>query len=151
MTMFQGVIVGPNDQSNQMDYFPVIERQLQLTEQQGENIRMLFDGMKQMHTDMNEKVEEVQLMVQEVRDSVTLTDAECYQLQHAVRLKSNELTKHRYMESDEKFKDMVGRYRRMMWSKLKERFEVAKYSHVRRIDYEDSIDFIRDFRPEDYI
>lgn len=135
----------------QADYFPVIERQLQLTEQQGTAIRMLFDGLKQMHTDMTEKVEEVQIMVQEVRDSVTLTDTECYQLQNAVRLKSNELTKHRYKESDENFKDMVGRYRRMIWSKMKERFEVAKYSHIRRIDFEDSIDFVRNFRPEDYI
>lgn len=135
----------------QADYFPVIERQLKLTEQQGAAIRMLFDGMKQMHADMSEKVEEVQIMVQEVRDSVTLTDTECYQLQHAVRIKSNELTKHRYKESDEDYKSMIGRYRRMIWSKLKERFEVAKYSHVRRIDFDDSIDFVRGFRPEDYI
>lgn len=135
----------------QADYFPVIERQLKLTEQQGTAIRMLFDGMKQMHSDMTEKVEEVQIMVQEVRDSVTLTDSECYQLQHAVRVKSNDLTKHRYKESDENFKDMVGRYRRMIWSKMKERFEVARYSHIRRIDFNDSIDFVRDFRPEDYI
>ncbi|MNW38770.1 ORF6C domain protein [compost metagenome] len=137
--------------TEQTDYFPVIERQLQLTEQQGAAIRMLFDGMKQIHSDMTEKVEEVQIMVQEVRDSVTLTDAECYQLQHAVRLKSNELTKHRYKESDEDYKAMVGRYRRMIWSKMKERFEVAKYSHIRRIDFNDSVDFVRDFRPEDYI
>lgn len=135
----------------QADYLPVIEKQLQLTEQQGAAIRMLFDGLKQMHTDMTEKVEEVQIMVQEVRDSVTLTDTECYQLQNAVHLKSNELTKHRYKESDENFKDMVGRYRRMIWSKMKERFEVAKYSHIRRIDFDDSIDFVRNFRPEDYI
>ncbi|MEC0140440.1 ORF6C domain-containing protein [Paenibacillus macerans] len=135
----------------QADYLPVIEKQLQLTEQQGAAIRMLFDGLKQMHTDMTEKVEEVQIMVQEVRDSVTLNDTECYQLQNAVRLKSNELTKHRYKESDENFKDMVGRYRRMIWSKMKERFEVAKYSHIRRIDFDDSIDFVRNFRPEDYI
>jgi hypothetical protein len=90
-------------------------------------------------------------MVQEVRDSVTLMDAECYQLQHGVRFKSNELTKHRFKETDEKFNDMVGRYRRMIWSKLKDRFEVAKYSHIRRIDYDDAIDFINNFRPEDYI
>lgn len=61
------------------------------------------------------------------------------------------MTKHRYKEADENFKDMVGRYRRMIWSKLKQRFEVAKYSHVRRIDFDDSIDFVKNFRPEDYI
>lgn len=137
--------------AEQTDFLTVVEKQMQLTEAQGVAIRGLVEGIRQMQLDVTEKVEEVQIMVQEVRDSVTLTDAECYQLQHAVRLKSNELTKHRYKESDENFKDMVGRYRRMLWSKLKERFEVARYSHIRRIDFNDSVDFVRDFRPEDYI
>ncbi|WP_458123389.1 ORF6C domain-containing protein [Paenibacillus sp. Z3-2] len=136
---------------NQPDYLTIVERQLQLTEAQGVAIRGLWDGMKQMQDDVAEKVGEVQMMVQEVRDSVTLTDAECYQLQSLVRKKSNALTKDRYKESDEKFKDLVGRYRRMVWSKLKDRFEVAKYSHVRRIDFDDAVEFIKEFRPEDYI
>ncbi|WP_339166149.1 ORF6C domain-containing protein [Paenibacillus sp. FSL R5-0341] len=136
---------------NQPDYLTIVERQLQLTEAQGVAIRGLWDGMKQMQDDVAEKVGEVQMMVQEVRDSVTLTDAECYQLQSLVRKKSNSLTKDRYKESDEKFKDLVGRYRRMVWSKLKDRFEVAKYSHVRRIDFDDAVEFIKEFRPEDYI
>ncbi|WP_405117897.1 ORF6C domain-containing protein [Paenibacillus sp. FSL H8-0317] len=136
---------------NQPDYLTIVERQLQLTEAQGVAIRGLWDSMKQMQDDVAEKVGEVQMMVQEVRDSVTLTDAECYQLQSLVRKKSNSLTKDRYKESDEKFKDLVGRYRRMVWSKLKDRFEVAKYSHVRRIDFDDAVEFIKEFRPEDYI
>ncbi|MEC0242019.1 ORF6C domain-containing protein [Paenibacillus dokdonensis] len=135
----------------QNDFLTVVERQMQLTESQGIAIRGLVEGIRQMQLDVTEKVEEVQMMVQEVRDSVTLTDAERYQLQNAVHLKSNELTKHRYKESDEKFKDMVGRYRRMIWSKMKERFEVAKYSHIRRIDFDDALYFVQDFRPEDYI
>lgn len=136
---------------NQPDFLSVVERQMQLTEAQGMAIRGLVDGIRQMQEDVAEKVGEVQMLVQEVRDSVTLTDAECYQLQSLVRIKSNALTKDRYKESDEKFKDMVGRYRRMIWSKLKDRFEVAKYSHVRRIDFDDAVEFIKEFRPEDYI
>lgn len=136
---------------NQPDFLSVVERQMQLTEAQGMAIRGLVDGIRQMQEDVAEKVGEVQMMVQEVRDSVTLTDAECYQLQSLVHKKSNTLTKDRYTESDEKFKDMVGRYRRMIWSKLKARFEVVKYSHVRRIDFDDAVDFIKEFRPEDYI
>lgn len=137
--------------AEQPDFLSVVERQMQLTEAQGFAIRTLVEGIKQMHSDMTEKVEEVQMMVQEVRDSVTLTDSECYQLQFSVRMKSNALTKDRYKETDEKYKDMVGRYRRMIWSKLKDRFSVAKYSHIRRIDFDDAVDFVHDFRPEDYI
>ncbi|MEK3787597.1 ORF6C domain-containing protein [Paenibacillus sp. FSL K6-1230] len=137
--------------NQQTDFLTVVEKQMQLTEAQGMAIRGLVEGIKQMHLDVTEKVEEVQMMVQEVRDSVTLIDAECYQLQTLVHQKSIALTKDRYKETDGKFKDTVGRYRRMVWSKLKSRFEVVKYSHIRRIDFDDAVDFIRDFRPEDYI
>jgi len=62
---------------NQPDFLSVVERQMQLTEAQGMAIRGLVDGIRQMQEDVAEKVGEVQMMVQEVRDSVTLTDAEC--------------------------------------------------------------------------
>ncbi|QOH62453.1 ORF6C domain-containing protein [Paenibacillus polymyxa] len=141
-------LINPNQQP---DFLSVVEKQMQLTEAQGMAIRGLVDGIKQMHLDVTEKVEEVQMMVQEVRDSVTLTDAECYQLQDAVRIRSITLTKDRYKETDGKFNETVGEYRRMIWSKLKVLFSVAKYSHIRRIDFDDSIYFVKDFRPEDYI
>ncbi|OMF46595.1 ORF6C domain-containing protein [Paenibacillus peoriae] len=137
--------------NQQSDYMMLVEKQLQLTESQGVAIRGLWDGMKQMQQDVTEKVEEVQMMVQEVRDSVTLTDSECYQLQNAVRVRSVSLTKDRHKETDDKFNETVGKYRRMIWSKLKVLFSVAKYSHIRRIDFDDSIYFVKDFRPEDYI
>jgi uncharacterized protein YoxC len=137
--------------AEQPDFLAVVEQQMQLTEAQGFAIRALVEGIKQMQSDVTEKVEEVQMMVQEVRDSVTLSDAECYQLQYAVRTKSNALTKDRYKETDEKFNDLVGKYRRMIWSKLKDRFSVAKYSHIRRIDFDDAMEFANDFRPEDYL
>jgi uncharacterized protein YwqG len=133
------------------DLFGMVEKQLNMSEQQGTAIRFLYEGMKQMKDEMSEKVEDVQMMLQEVRDSVTLTDAECYQIQQAVKIKTTELTKHRYKESDLNFNQMVGKYRRLIWSKMKERFEVAKYSHIRRIDFANAIEFVQFFSPEDYI
>ncbi|MFB6364509.1 ORF6C domain-containing protein [Paenibacillus elgii] len=137
--------------AEQPDFLSIVEKQMQLTESQGAAIRGLVEGIRQMKSDVEERVEEVQIMVQEVRDSITLTDAECFQLQHAVRMKSNELTKDRFKETDEKFNEVVGRYRRMIWSKLKDRFSVARYSHIRRLDFSDALDFVQNFHPEDYI
>jgi uncharacterized protein YoxC len=139
------------NQPNSTDYLQVIERTLQMTEQQGAAIRMLLDGINQVRVDVNERVEEVQIMVQEVRDSVVLIDQECYTIQKSVHAKSIELTKDRFKESNEEFKTVVGQYRRMIWSKLKVRFEVARYPHIRRIDYLDAVHFVQSFRPEDYI
>ncbi|MEC0170830.1 ORF6C domain-containing protein [Paenibacillus graminis] len=129
----------------------VVGQQLQMTEQQGAVLRMMFEGLNAFKTEIIEHKEEVQMMVQKVRDSVTLTDAECYQIQQAVKLKTVELTKHRFKESDLKFNEMVGKYRRLIWSNLKKRFEVAKYSHIRRIDFADAVEFVQFFQPEDYI
>jgi hypothetical protein len=129
----------------------VVGQQLQWSEQQGAAVRMLFEAMGAMKTEMAEDKEEMKMMVQEVRDSVTLIDAECDFVQAAVRVKSNELTKHRFKDSDMKFKEVVGRYRRLIWSNLKKNFSVAKYSHIRRIDFDDAIEFIKDFQPEDYM
>ncbi|OME55157.1 ORF6C domain-containing protein [Paenibacillus odorifer] len=129
----------------------VVGQQLHWSEQQGAAVRMLFDGMVAIKSEMAEDKEEMKMMVQEVRDSVTLIDAECDLMQQAVRLKSIELTKHRFKDSNMKFNEMVGRCRRMIWSKLKENFSVAKYSHLRRIDFEDAIEFVKNFQPEDYI
>ncbi|GGF73271.1 hypothetical protein GCM10010912_18110 [Paenibacillus albidus] len=137
--------------ANTNELLAVVGQQLQMTEQQGAALRMMFEGLGSIRAEIIEHKEDVQMMLQEVRDSVTLTDAECYQVQQAVKLKTAELTKHRFKESDLKFNEMVGKYRRLIWSKLKQRFEVAKYSHVRRIDFADAIEFIQFFQPEDYI
>jgi len=140
------------------DYLPAIEQHLQLTESQGTAIRMLFEGIRQMRDDVtekvgqaHEKVEEMQIMVQEVRDSVTLTNAECKFLQIAVAIRSTQLTKDRYTEDDKSFSGTVGKYRRMIWSKLKAKYNVPCYNCIRRIDYDDALEFAKNFRPEDYI
>lgn len=133
------------------EMFSMIEHQLKMTEQQGTALRMLFQGMQQMQEDVTMKYEETQIMVQEVRDSITLIDREQFELQEVVRKKSYELAKRIHMDGGDKYRELVGKYRRMMWSKLKERFEVARYSHIRRIEFDDALDFAKNFCPEDYI
>lgn len=129
----------------------IVEQQLNISETQGTAIRALFQGLKEIQDDVAMKHEETQIMVQEVRDSITLIDREQFELQEIVRKKSYELAKRIHVDGGDKFRELVGKYRRMMWSKLKERFEVARYSHIRRIDFDDALDFAKNFCPEDYI
>lgn len=95
--------------------------------------------------------DDVKGLVQEVRDSVTLTDFESYTLREAAKSKSTLLTKDRYKEIDEKFTFVFGKHLRLIYSKLKRKFEVAKYSHIRRIDYHSALDFVNNFVLEDHI
>ncbi len=135
----------------QMELFKVVDQQNERQNSQGKAIDAMIGSMKSMYQDFTTKFAQVEGMVQEVRDSVTLTDKECYDLQASVFAKSTALTKDRYTESDGNFKDVVGKYRRLIWSKLKKRIAVAKYSHIRRMDFAEAINFVHAFSPEDHI
>ncbi|MEK3867829.1 MULTISPECIES: ORF6C domain-containing protein [Paenibacillus] len=133
------------------DILLAMGQHLQLTEQQGAVVRSVFEGLGAIKDEMIVQKEEVLMALQEVRDRITLDDVEQWNLQQAVKSRSNALTKDRYKESDVSFNALVGKYRRLIWSKLKDNFSVAKYSHIRRIDYDDAVEFIKTFRPEDYL
>jgi hypothetical protein len=131
--------------------FSILEAQLKRQDEQGKTIHTMFDGIKSMYNDFSQKFEVMTEMVQEVRDSVTLNDAERTMLQSDVAVKSIELAKHRYHEEEDKFSKVVGSYRRMIWKQLKEKYQVPKYHCIRRVDYEDARTMVQMFRPEDYI
>ena len=140
-----------SDQLVQMELFSIVEKQNERQKAQGKTIDAMIISMKKMYDDFSKKFSQVEEMVQEVRDSVTLTDAECYDLQCAVHSRSILLTKDRYNEAEEKFSVVVGKYRRLIWSKLKQHFSVARYTHIRRVDFQKAMDFVRNFQPEDYL
>lgn len=93
----------------------------------------------------------MKLMVQEVRDSVTLTNAECAMLHSDVANKSISLARDRFNEEEDDFKKVVGFYRRMIWKHLKEKYNVPKYNCIRRIDFEEARSFVQSFKPELYL
>lgn len=99
---------------------------------------------------VNEKYEVMTVMVAEVRDDIKLRDNESFTLQQSVFKKSVELANNNHEETDQNFKKTIGGYRRLIWSKLKIHFEVSKYTHIRRIDFQDALVFVSSFKPEDY-
>lgn len=131
--------------------FSILELQLKRQDEQGKTIHTMFDSIKSMYSSFTVKFDEMTEMVQEVRDSVTLNNAECTMIQSAVALKSIQLTKDRFAEEDATFNQVVGKYRRCIWSNLKKKYSVPKYNCIRRIDFDGSIEFVAAFRPEDYL
>lgn len=128
--------------------FSMIELQMRHQEEQGKTIQMMFDRMKSMYDDFSDKFSAMENMVQEVRDSVTITNAECFKLLSAVATKSIQLTKDRYEEGEQSFKKVVGSYRRMIWKALKESYNVPKYNCIRHVDFDTAMMFVQAFRPE---
>jgi hypothetical protein len=138
-------------QGTQKQIFSILEAQLNRQDEQGKTIHTMFDSVKVMYHDFSQKFETMTEMVQEVRDSVTLNDAERTTLQSDVATKSIELAKDRHNEGEERFSKVVGYYRHMIWKSLKAKYQVPKYHCIRRVDYQDSREFVQSFRPEDNI
>lgn len=113
--------------------------------------QLILSRMLRIEKNVEEKFTSMVAMLNRVEDSVTLTDAECYDLKTAVFKRSVDLTKDRYNQEDDEFSKVVGKHRRLIWKKLKEKFKVARYTHIRRIDFEEAMEFVNTFRIEDHI
>lgn len=137
--------------SEQRQVYSFLQKALDQQTQQANALQVMLNRMIEIEQHVDEKFGEITVMVQEVRDSVTLTNQECYELQSAVALKSIQLTKDRYNEEEGDFNKVVGKYRRMIWKQLKNKFNVPRYNCIRRIEFDEAITFVLDFKPEDYL
>lgn len=115
------------------------------------HIKEIESNVINVEKNVESKFTKVSEMVQRVEDSVTLIYAEEKNLQSAVYAKSTNLAKDRFAEEDDEFNKVVGKYRRMIWSKLKNKFQVPRYNCIRRIDFADAVMFVESFNPEDYL
>lgn len=78
-------------------------------------------------------------------DENRLLPAETDDIYNAVIAKSTKLVKTVYAEgdiSDEEFKKEVGLMRRRIWARLKKRYGVSKYIHMKRKDFDDALQYI---------
>lgn len=141
--------------------YPFLQKLLERQDEQGGIMRVMLEQMVQIESNVKQIEENVEMkfgemskMVKEVRESITLTDAECYELQHAVHSKSVELVK-TYLNGDdvpkEEFSKLVGKFRRLIWKKVKERYQVARYTHIRRIDFSDAMNFVSGITLSDFV
>jgi|GEM_PF-1975276 len=130
---------------------PILKKQLERQDEQGKAIHLMFESIKSMYSEFTEGMGEMKQMVQEVRDSVTLTNAECTMIHSDVAKKSIELAKDRFGEEEDDFSKVVGFYRRLIWKHLKAKYNVPKYNCIRHIDFDEACAFVRSFKPELYL
>ena len=99
--------------------------------------------------------QQVQTLEKKVDDQIRLFPSEIDDLYNAVASKSVYLTRqmnhdnHEISEPD--FKKEIGLTRRRIWSKLKKRYGVSKYIHIKRKDFDDAISYINNVKWVDLI
>lgn len=101
--------------------------------------------------DMKDTRKEMAQFEKEFRDTNRLLPSEVDDVYTSVVDKSLELAKTYHSKDDDAFTKFVGKYRRMIWSKMKKRFGTSKYIHIKRMDYVACLMFIENFDPLDYL
>lgn len=129
---------------------------LERQNEQGEALVEIIKHVEGIESNVESKFAEMSYMVKEVRDSVTLTYEEQKELQQKVFKTSVEFAKDVAGESlveidKETFLKEVGKFRRSIWKKLKERMNVPRYTSIRRVDFEEALIFVSDLKMKDFL
>lgn len=121
-----------------------MSNQLMDLQKQLENQLVIVKEMQVMKDDMTKMHVEIKQDVQELRDTITLTDSERSNLQSAVQTKANELTKNLFKKevSDDLFLLKSGHFRSVIYKRIKEPFNVTSYFKVRRIDFKHAMQVV---------
>ncbi|UOF90764.1 ORF6C domain-containing protein [Fodinisporobacter ferrooxydans] len=128
--------------------------------EQARALQRSFDLMNQMYLEVKSVKGEVDTFKSEMdefrkefHDENRLIPGEVDDLCVLVRDRSVAIAKELSNEiMDEKeFKTLVGKIRHIIWRKLNKRYGAAKYIHIKRKYFEESKDFISNFKIEDYI
>lgn len=121
-----------------------MSNQLMDLQKQLENQLVIVKEMQVMKDDMTKIHTEIKQDVQELRDTITLTDSERSNLQSAVQSKANELTKRFFKKdvSDDLFLMKSGHFRSVIYKRIKDTFNITSYYKVRRIDFKHAMQVI---------
>ena len=113
--------------------------------------REIREEVIDLSMDMKDTRKEMAQFEKEFRDTNRLLPSEVDDVYTSVVDKSLELAKTYHSNKEVTFTKFVGKYRRMIWSKLKKRFGTSKYIHIKRMDYVACLMFIENFDPLDYL
>lgn len=131
--------------------YAIIQQQLEAQRQQTEMMQAMLNNMQTIEERVTEAYGQISNLHKQITDENRLMPGEIDDLYQAVVDKSTELAKKNYSEEEDVFTKIVGKYRKCIWSKMKKRFGVSKYIHIRRIDFDEAMQFVRSFRPEEHL
>lgn len=128
---------------------------IQSQRQQITAIENMFDEISNIKDEMNTKFALMEGMVKRVEDAVYIYYEEQKQLQSIVGERASDYAYVFYSQDDIPWEDredygaeireLSGYTMRKMWKALKDRFDVSRYSSIRRVDFDAAVRFLKDF------
>lgn len=124
-----------------------LQNHIRQTNEQGQQLEQIIERM----LDMEDRVENRVSYVEEIKKEVPITYEQQKELQSIVQSKSNEFTREYYKNGipvekcyqSELFKKKKGQFIRAMWTRLKEYFNVPRYTAIQKVDYERTKQFLK--------
>ena len=104
---------------------------------------------------INHKINDVELLVEEVNKKVHIDDGEATKIKSVVFQKSGVFADFYFEEqkthpSDNLFSLKKGQFMRLMYSRLKKAFNVTKYTNIKHIDAERAVKFLENLSYDDF-
>ena len=127
-----------------------LQNHIKQTNEQGKQLEEVLNRMLDMEDRVENRVSYVEDMVEEIRKEVPITYEQQKELQSIVQSKANEFTREYYKDGfpvyeryqSELFKKKKGQFIRAMWTRLKEYFNVPRYTAIQKVDYERTKQFL---------
>lgn len=103
----------------------------------------------------NQKLTDIELLVEEVNKKVHIDDGEASKIKSIVFSKAGMFADMYFEEqkthpSDNLFASKKGQFIRLMYSHLKKAFNVTKYTNIKHVDAQRAIQFLRDLSYDDF-
>lgn len=103
----------------------------------------------------NQKLTDIELLVEEVNKKVHIDDGEATKIKSIVFRKAGVFADFYFEEqkthpSDNLFASKKGQFIRLMYSRLKKAFNVTKYTNIKHVDAEKAVKFLEDLSYDDF-
>lgn len=103
----------------------------------------------------NQKLTDIELLVEEVNKKVHIDDGEATEIKSIVFRKAGVFADFYFEEqkthpSDNLFASKKGQFIRLMYSHLKKAFNVTKYTNIKHVDAEKAVQFLRNLSFDDF-
>ena len=124
-----------------------LQNHIKQTNEQGQQLEQIIERMLDMEDRVENRVSYVEGMVEEIKKEVPITYEQQKELQSIVQSKASQFTREYYRNGipvnmnyqNELFKKKKGQFIRAMWTRLKEYFNVPRYTAIQKVDYDLSL------------
>lgn len=139
-----------------------LQKHIKQTNEQGQQLEQVVNQLLDLEDRVENRVSYVEEMVEEIKKEVPITYEQQKELQSIVQSKANQFTREYYKDGfkieskyqNELFKKKKGQFIRAMWTRLKEYFNVPRYTAIQKVDYDRAKQFLtmiafKDFKPHE--